>query len=113
MEAVLDFARPVDVGLIDSVVATMNNPSAPQRALADRLLTAFRDHPEAWTRVGTILEATTSQHTKYFALQVRERGANAVLPVLFCTKRCFRPRRFSSASSSTGGRACLQRSDRR
>ena len=33
---------------------------------------AFREHPDAWTRVDTILESSTNPQTKYIALQVLE-----------------------------------------
>jgi hypothetical protein len=42
-----------------------------QRVAAEQALKAFQEHPEAWTRVDSILEKAKTQQTKYFALQVR------------------------------------------
>lgn len=41
-----------------------------QRDAAEKVLKAFQEHPEAWTRVDSILEKAKTQQTKYFALQV-------------------------------------------
>lgn len=41
-----------------------------QRVAAEQALKAFQEHPEAWTRVDSILEKAKAQQTKYFALQV-------------------------------------------
>jgi hypothetical protein len=41
-----------------------------QRVAAEQALKAFQEHPEAWTRVDSILEKAKTQQTKYFALQV-------------------------------------------
>ena len=46
--------------------------SRVQRVAADRVLMAFREHPDAWTRVDTILESSSNPQTKYIALQVLE-----------------------------------------
>lgn len=36
------------------------------------MLTTFKEHPDAWTRVDTILEFSQNQQTKYYALQILE-----------------------------------------
>lgn len=41
-----------------------------QRAAAEQVLKAFQEHPDAWTRVDTVLEKAKTQQTKFFALQV-------------------------------------------
>lgn len=41
-----------------------------QRVAAEQALKTFQEHPEAWTRVDSILEKAKTQHTKFFALQV-------------------------------------------
>ena len=46
--------------------------AAAQRVPAEKVLQAFQEHPESWTRVDAILEASQYQNTKYFALQVLE-----------------------------------------
>ncbi|KAJ8874894.1 hypothetical protein PR048_022784 [Dryococelus australis] len=43
-----------------------------QQRLAARLLTSLKEHPDAWTRVDTILEYSHNQQTKYYALQILE-----------------------------------------
>lgn len=43
-----------------------------QRTAAEKLLLEFQEHPQAWTRVDTILEVSQNQPTKYFALQILE-----------------------------------------
>lgn len=40
--------------------------------MSQEILTQFKEHPLAWTRVDTILEFSTQQHTKYYALQILE-----------------------------------------
>jgi exportin-1 len=40
--------------------------------MASDVLTQFKEHPQAWTRVDVILEQAQSQHTKFFALSVLE-----------------------------------------
>lgn len=41
-----------------------------QRSAAEKVLKAFQENPDAWTRVDTILEKGKTQQTKFFALQV-------------------------------------------
>lgn len=36
------------------------------------MLTTLKEHPDAWTRVDAILEFSTNQQTKYYALQILE-----------------------------------------
>ena len=36
------------------------------------MLTTLKEHVDAWTRVDTILEFSTNQQTKYYALQILE-----------------------------------------
>lgn len=47
-------------------------PPPPQRASAEKLLKAYQDHPDAWSRVDGILEKASTQQTKFFALQILE-----------------------------------------
>ncbi|GLC60282.1 Exportin-1 [Pleodorina starrii] len=71
----LDFNKPIDVGLLDATVnLSMQSVvgGEQQRAAAEKLLLEFQEHPQAWTRVDTILEASQNQPTKYFALQILE-----------------------------------------
>jgi len=70
MEALLA-PGPVNVALLDHVVAVFSDPSHPQRGAADAVLVAFRRGEGAWTQVNAILAASTKQQTRYIALQVR------------------------------------------
>ncbi len=40
--------------------------------MAQKVLTSFKEHPESWIRVDTILEYSQNGNTKYFALQILE-----------------------------------------
>ncbi|CAB1344849.1 unnamed protein product [Coregonus sp. 'balchen'] len=51
----LDFSQKLDINLLDNEV-----------------LTNLKDHPDAWTRVDTILEFSQNMKTKYYALQILE-----------------------------------------
>ncbi|RYG55149.1 hypothetical protein EON66_05990 [archaeon] len=54
------------------VCANVFRPRDVQRAAAESVLVAFRQHPESWTRVDTILSESTMQQTKFLALQILE-----------------------------------------
>ncbi len=41
-----------------------------QRTAAEKVLKALQDHPDAWTRVDTILENSKDSNSKFIALQV-------------------------------------------
>ena len=41
-----------------------------QRASAEAVLKELQAQPDAWTKVDTILERSTTEQTKFFALQV-------------------------------------------
>jgi exportin-1 len=43
-----------------------------QQRVAQEILTTLKEHPDAWTRVDTILEFSNNQETKYYALQILE-----------------------------------------
>ena len=49
-----------------------NNNFVLQQRMAQEVLTTLKEHPDAWTRVDTILEYSQSQQTKYYALQILE-----------------------------------------
>lgn len=38
--------------------------------MAQAMLTTLKDHPQAWTRVDTILEHSSNNFTRFFALQI-------------------------------------------
>lgn len=68
----LDFNQKLDIGLLDNVVSCMYVANGPQQRIAQEVLTNLKEHPDAWTRVDTILEFSKNQQTKYYALQILE-----------------------------------------
>ncbi|XP_022914564.1 exportin-1 [Onthophagus taurus] len=70
--ALLDFNRKLDIGLLDSVVVSMYAGNGETQKMAQEVLTTLKEHPDAWTRVDTILEYSTNAQTKYYALQILE-----------------------------------------
>ena len=44
-----------------------------QQRQASEVLNVLRDHPDAWTKVDSILECSKCQETKYYALQILEK----------------------------------------
>ena len=53
-----------------------------QQRIAQEVLTTLKEHPEAWTRVDTILEYSSNPQTKYYALQILEQVINTRWKVL-------------------------------
>lgn len=70
--ALLDFNQKLDINLLDSVVVSMYAGNGETQRIAQEVLTTLKEHPDAWTRVDTILEFSTNQQTKYYALQILE-----------------------------------------
>ncbi|ORZ36332.1 CRM1 C terminal-domain-containing protein [Catenaria anguillulae PL171] len=69
----LDFARPLDVALLDQVVTTFYSSHGVQQQQAQQLLTQFQDHPDSWTRADKILDESRVMQSKYLALTILER----------------------------------------
>ena len=42
-----------------------------QRQASERVLQKLQEHPDAWTRVDSVLEHSQSQQAKFYALQVK------------------------------------------
>jgi len=68
----LDFNQKLDITLLDNVVTAMYASSGQEQKMAQEVLTTLKEHPDAWTKVDTILEFSTNQQTKYYALQILE-----------------------------------------
>lgn len=68
----MDFSQKLDISLLDAVVNCFYSNVGPQHQLSQQVLTQFKENPEAWTRVDSILEFSSNQETKYFALQILE-----------------------------------------
>ncbi|XP_054260952.1 exportin-1 [Macrosteles quadrilineatus] len=68
----LDFNQKLDINLLDNIVGAMYSGIGEQQRVAQEILTTLKEHPDAWTRVDTILEFSNNQQTKYYALQILE-----------------------------------------
>lgn len=68
----LDFNQKLDITLLDNIVGCMYTGIGEQQRVAQDVLTTLKEHPDAWTRVDTILEYSQNQQTKYYALQILE-----------------------------------------
>ena len=51
----LDFNQKLDIGLLDTVVGTLYAGSGDQQKMAQEVLTTLKGHPDAWTKVRTII----------------------------------------------------------
>eukprot|EP00064_Thunnus_orientalis_P021475 superscaffoldBa00006527_g21640 len=60
----LDFSQKLDINLLDNVVNSMYHDIGSQQRVAQEVLTNLKDHPDAWTRVDTILEFSQNMKTK-------------------------------------------------
>ena len=56
----------------DNVVTAMYASTGTEQKMAEEVLTTLKEHPDAWTKVDTILEFSNNQQTKYYALQILE-----------------------------------------
>lgn len=68
----LDFSQKLDINLLDRVVECLYTSQGEQLRLAQEILTTLKEHPDAWTRVDSILEFSQNQQTKFYALQILE-----------------------------------------
>ncbi|CAH0775387.1 unnamed protein product [Bemisia tabaci] len=68
----LDFNEKLNINLLDEVVNCMYHGLGEQQRVAQDALTTLKNHPQAWTRVDSILEYSSNQQTKYYALQILE-----------------------------------------
>ncbi|KAL3311369.1 Exportin-1 [Cichlidogyrus casuarinus] len=68
----LDFTQRLDISLLDRVVNIMYNGVGAEQKMAEKILNSLKEHPDAWTRVDSILEYSQNQNTKYFSLQILE-----------------------------------------
>jgi exportin-1 len=72
MEKILDFNEPFNVQLFDNVVNCMYSGKPQEMQVAQRILTQFQEHPNAWTRVTQILAQSQNMNAKYLALKILE-----------------------------------------
>jgi len=71
-QKLLDFNEKLDIALLDNVVSSLYSSVGEEQKAAQQVLTSLKEHPDAWTRVDTILEYSQNQQTKYYALQILE-----------------------------------------
>jgi len=72
VDKLLDFNQKLDIALLDNVVGAMYSSTGQEQKMAQEVLTTLKEHPDAWTKVDTILEFSQNQQTKYYALQILE-----------------------------------------
>ncbi|KAH8603427.1 Importin beta N terminal domain [Trypanosoma vivax] len=72
MESILDFSTPVDVQKFDQVVQYLSTGSQQEIMKAQKVLTDFKERPDAFLRVAPLLVGSENQMTRFFALQVLE-----------------------------------------
>lgn len=68
----LNFSEPLDLGLLDRMVDLLYTGEGQEQRMALTVLTQLKEHPDAWTRVDTILAYSNNHQTKYYALQILE-----------------------------------------
>ncbi len=70
MEQLLNFDAPFDTTLMDRIVTCMYQGNAQEIQAAQKILTQFQQHPNAWTKVSIILEESQNLNSKFIALQI-------------------------------------------
>jgi len=63
----LDFNQKLDITLLDNIVGCMYTGIGEQQRVAQEVLTTLKEHPNAWTRVDTILEYSQVNVNKCFS----------------------------------------------
>ena len=53
VDKLLDFNQKLDISLLDNVVAAMYSSTGQEQKMAQEVLTTLKEHPDAWTKVGT------------------------------------------------------------
>lgn len=70
MQALLDLTHPINVRLLEETVQSLlRNENVAE---ADRVLSALKEHPEAYLYMDTVLDQSQCPNTKFFAFQVLE-----------------------------------------
>lgn len=66
----LDFSKPFDTALLDQIVVIAMDGLNPQRPAANKFLVDLRENADMWKRADAILETSSQEGSKFFALQV-------------------------------------------
>ncbi|BFZ54615.1 Karyopherin transporter [Savitreella phatthalungensis] len=82
MESILDFERELDVALLDRIVQVFFSGSGNEQKQAQKVLTQFQEHPNAWTKVDAILETSNNPQAKFIALSVLDKLINTRWKIL-------------------------------
>ncbi|KAM9951178.1 hypothetical protein ACTFIW_010386 [Dictyostelium discoideum] len=74
MENILNFNEPLDINLLDQIVSVLYNPLSNKNDIkaAQMVLGKFQEHPDAWSKVDTILETSKIVQTKFIALVIMD-----------------------------------------
>lgn len=70
----LDFNQKLDITLLDNIVGCMYTGIGEQQRVAQEVLTTLKEHPDAWTRVDTILEFSqvpTQKNSRNYLLNIK------------------------------------------
>lgn len=78
-----------------------------QRAAAENILKALQEHQDSWQKVDAILETSTNQQTKFFALQVSRVTLNSCAVVLLDIQKDWYIATAACALSASGTAATL------
>nr|QSE03635.1 exportin 1 [Metchnikovella dogieli] len=73
MEGILDFDKQLDIEQLDRICEIFFYGRGEEQANAQRVLTAFQEHADAWRRADYILENAKTTNAKFIALQILER----------------------------------------
>ncbi|KAK9462554.1 CRM1 C terminal-domain-containing protein [Lipomyces oligophaga] len=73
MEEILNFDQPTNVHVLDMVVDAFYKGPSDQQKEAQRVLTQFQEHQDAWQRVDQILQTSENPQTKYIALSILDK----------------------------------------
>lgn len=62
----LDFSKPLDIALLEQVVAIAFDSNHAMRGKANEFLVKMKEHPEMWKRADAIIETAKEPYTKFF-----------------------------------------------
>ena len=79
----LDFNQKLDIGLLDTVVGTLYAGSGDQQKMAQEVLTTLKEHPDAWTKVRTLIFSIIALHNK---TNPNNSKSKEISTVSFCCK---------------------------
>lgn len=72
MEKILDLSSELDIKLFDEVVSTALNPSSSNKSVAESILLQFKDLPDSWFTIDSILKNSSLKQSRFIALQILE-----------------------------------------